>query len=428
MTSRILSSNALGSSSAWDTSRPPELASNSLRSEPPHEYTQFTVQQSDAKQPMINLLDKTLGQNSPLENYLSPRDVGPALRNVYEVDPLRDHRWPSFLQRRPQASVFHSVGWLEALHRTYGYEPVVFTTSPPTSDLENGMLFCRVRSWATGSRSVSLSFSDHCEPLCDLDREFDSLIRGPQIARARHQWKYLEIRPVDQGFGDRAKALGFKSLAKYLVHVIDLRPTAQVIFRRLHKDSVQRRVRRAERAGIVEICGKSQEHLKNFYRLMVRTRARHNLPPQPYHWFRNLLDCLGDAADLRLAYRDSVPVAGVLVLHFKGTSYYKYGCSDERAHCLGVMPFLLWRAVLHAKLIGSTSFDLGRTGIDNHSLIAFKNRWTSISQPLTYWTFPSDRSLTLMKDWKLTMVKCLCALLPDWMLEAAGRLTYRHTG
>jgi hypothetical protein len=29
---------------AWATSRPPRLASNSLHSEPLHEYTQFTVQ------------------------------------------------------------------------------------------------------------------------------------------------------------------------------------------------------------------------------------------------------------------------------------------------------------------------------------------------------------------------------------------------
>jgi len=380
------------------------------------------------KQPMRNLLDEALKQNSPAEHYVWPQDAGPLLPNVYEVDPLRDRRWPSFLQRRPQASVFHSVGWLEALHRTYGYEPIVFTTSPPTSDLQNGLLFCRVRSWATGSRCVSLSFSDHCEPLCDPNREFDILIRGLQIARARQQWKYLEVRTVDQGFGDRAKALGFKSSAKYLIHVIDLRPTAEVIFRRLHKDSVQRRVHRAERAGIVEIRGKSQGHLKDFYQLMVRTRARHDLPPQPCHWFRNLLDCLGDAADLRLAYRDSIPVAGVLVLHFKGTSYYKYGCSDERAHHLGVMPLLLWRAVLRAKFIGSTSFDLGRTDIDNHGLVVFKNHWTSLSQPLTYWTFPSDRSITFMRDWKRTMVKRLCALLPDRMLEATGRLTYRHIG
>ncbi|PYT45466.1 MAG: hypothetical protein DMG45_01550, partial [Acidobacteria bacterium] len=61
-----------------------------------------------------------------------------SLSDIYEVDPLRDPRWQKLLGQHPQASIFHSVGWLDALHRTYGYEPVVLTTSPPESSLENG--------------------------------------------------------------------------------------------------------------------------------------------------------------------------------------------------------------------------------------------------------------------------------------------------
>ena len=51
---------------------------------------------------------------------------------VYAIDPLHDARWPEFVCRHPNASVFHTRGWLRALQTTYGYEPVVFTTSAPT--------------------------------------------------------------------------------------------------------------------------------------------------------------------------------------------------------------------------------------------------------------------------------------------------------
>jgi lipid II:glycine glycyltransferase (peptidoglycan interpeptide bridge formation enzyme) len=103
-----------------------------------------------------------------------------------------------------------------------------------------------------------------------------------------------------------------------------MEPAVEEIFTRLDKNSVQRRVRHAERAGVVEVCGNSQELVRDFYQLLVRTRARHNIPPQPYAWFGNLLNCMGNAADLRLAYMNNVPVAAILVLHFKDTSYYKY--------------------------------------------------------------------------------------------------------
>ncbi len=94
---------------------------------------------------------------------------------VYAIDPLHDARWPEFVCRHPNASVFHTRGWLRALQTTYGYEPVVFTTSAPDEGLTNALLFCVVRSWLTGSRLVSLPFSDHCEPLVEDADQFRAL-------------------------------------------------------------------------------------------------------------------------------------------------------------------------------------------------------------------------------------------------------------
>jgi lipid II:glycine glycyltransferase (peptidoglycan interpeptide bridge formation enzyme) len=178
----------------------------------------------------------------------------------------------------------------------------------------------------------------------------------------------------------------------------------------------------------VEVCGNSQGLLRDFYQLLVRTRARHSLPLQPYAWFSNLLNCMGEAVDLRLAYMENVPVAAVWVFHFNGKSYYKYGCSDERFHKLGAMPFLLWRAILKAKSIGSKTFDLGRTEESHHGLIAFKNHWTRVSESLTYWTSPSEKSITFIENWKQRTVKHVCAHMPVRWLEAVGTLLYRHAG
>src|SRR5690242_12893147 len=86
---------------------------------------------------------------------------------VLAINPLVDDRWPEFIGRHPNASVFHSRGWLSALQSTYGYEPLAFTTSAPSEELKNALLFCVVRSWLTGSRLVSLPFSDHCDPLVE---------------------------------------------------------------------------------------------------------------------------------------------------------------------------------------------------------------------------------------------------------------------
>ena len=73
---------------------------------------------------------------------------------VHVLDPLSDSRWDEFLERHPRASVFHSRGWLEALKRTYGYEPIVLTTTAQ-GPLENGLALCRVSTWTSRRAGVA---------------------------------------------------------------------------------------------------------------------------------------------------------------------------------------------------------------------------------------------------------------------------------
>src|ERR1700693_4673560 len=81
---------------------------------------------------------------------------------LWVLDPLRDPRWLELIKKHPAASVFHSREWLSALRLAYGYEPVVYTNCEPSAELTSGIVFCKVRSWLTGRRLVSLPFSDHC--------------------------------------------------------------------------------------------------------------------------------------------------------------------------------------------------------------------------------------------------------------------------
>ena len=88
-------------------------------------------------------------------------------RAVHRFEPLNDARWDEFLGRHSRASLFHSTPWLKALNQTYDYPVVGYTTCEPGEELKNALVFCRVESWLTGRRLVSLPFSDHCEPLVD---------------------------------------------------------------------------------------------------------------------------------------------------------------------------------------------------------------------------------------------------------------------
>jgi hypothetical protein len=345
---------------------------------------------------------------------------------IYFVDPLQDKRWADFVNWHPKASVFHTPPWLEALSRTYGYRPIVFTTSPPGSPLENGLVSCDVRSWLTGRRLVSLPFSDYCEPLFNSSGDLQLLMRYFQDGVAQGKWRYVEFRPVDGIVEAAAGRDSFQRSGNYFWHRLYLQLQTEDLFRSFDKDSVQRRIRRAERAGLREECGRSEDLLRRFYDLLVMTRKRHGLPPQPYAWFRNLGNTFGDSLEIWMATKEKVPVASILTLRFKDIVYYKYGCSDARYNNLGATPLLLWRAIAAAKSTHARAFDFGRTEANNEGLINFKDKWAPRSNPLVYLRFP--RGVSQAEDRRLKVLKQVFGRMPGKLLALTGTIIYRHIG
>jgi CelD/BcsL family acetyltransferase involved in cellulose biosynthesis len=344
---------------------------------------------------------------------------------TYKIDPLCDPRWADFVERHPQASVFYTAGWLEALRRTYDYEPVAYTTTPPGVELTNGIALCRVDSGITGRRMVSLPFSDHCAPLVERDEELDGLAHALEHDCAREGWKYIEIRPRT---ACAVPPAWLAAVQPYVLHSIDLRPTMDEIFRRLHKNSTQKKIERAQREELAHEEGRGKALLAKFYHLLLRTRRRQQLLPQPRDWFSNLVDCLGDRVRIRVASKDGRPIASILTLSFKDVLVYKYGCSDERFHNLGGMQLLLWNAIQEGKRSGARVFDLGRSDSDNDGLILFKDRWGATRSPLAYWRYSARPSRAIVRLPNAQWAKRIFAHLPDTLLIAAGKILYKHFG
>ena len=346
---------------------------------------------------------------------------------VYQVHPLQDPRWAEFVDRHPGSSVFHTVAWLDALYRTYGYEPIAYTTAPPGISLEDGLVFCRVTSWLTGRRLVSLPFSDHCEPL--MATVADEQLFASTIEQTLHRetLPYAEIRATGDLF--TTSRLSHPARA-YCFHRLDLRPDLTTLFRNCHKSSMQRKILRAEREGLTCEIGRSQALLNAFWDLLLMTRRRHRIPPQPQDWFRNLIACFGDALQIRVAFKDKRPVAAILTLRHKDTIVYKYGCSDSRFNNLGGTQLLFWRAIQDARRDGLHVFDLGRSECDNAGLITFKDHLGSARSTLTYSRFslspPSERSGTNAAEWAGRIARGVVPYLPDRILGMIGRVLYRH--
>jgi hypothetical protein len=260
----------------------------------------------------------------------------------------------------------------------------------------------------------------------DLTELCSRLIRSDGPKRPGH----IEIRPVRPLQEPNEP---WEPTRRYYLHIIDLTPDLRTLFRNCHKDSTQRKVRRAERERLTCESGRSETLLSAFYGLLLLTRRRHEIPPQPLAWFRNLIDCFGEALTIRVASKNGQPAAAILTLRHKDTLVYKYGCSDERLNNLGGTQLLFWRTIEEAKAGNILRFDLGRSDIANEGLITFKNRWGAVAQPLVYSRLsrskrPSASGFTGMDNWARDFGKRILPHLPDSIFTAIGKTLYRHIG
>jgi CelD/BcsL family acetyltransferase involved in cellulose biosynthesis len=345
---------------------------------------------------------------------------------IYRLDPLRDPRWGELIGRHPRASVFHTPAWLKSLEQTYGFEPVAFTTSAPAEKLTNALVFCVVRSRLTGRRLVSLPFSDHCEPLVDDADDLRMLCSFAVRLRSQERWRYVEIRPASPI--ESAPADGFETSQTFYLHRLDLRPDLATIVRGFHKDSIRRKIRRAEREGLTYEEGRGEPALRQLCHLLELTRDRHRVPLQPLSWFGNLVDNCGDDLCIRIASRAGEPVAGMMTLRHASTLVYKYGGSDARLHPLGGVPFLFWRTIEEARRGGVLELDLGRSDRDNPGLVTFKEHLGAQPFALRYWRAPRATRGPSTPGWPISVMKQVFFRLPRRVRRAAGGYLYPHLG
>jgi CelD/BcsL family acetyltransferase involved in cellulose biosynthesis len=369
---------------------------------------------------------------------------------MYWIDPIGDARWADLVARHPQGSVFHTPSWMEALRRTYGYRPIVLTSCSPEDELVDGIPFCEVKSWINGSRLVSLPFSDHCEPLLRNLEDLGGFVEYLRQNFGRSSWEYIELRFAGQtnqdsqngsvapksegrrhesdppGLDDAASS--FAKYEEYNLQRIDLRSGLEAIFNNFHRSCIRRKIQRAEREGLEYEAGRSESHLKKFYRLLVLTRRRHGLPPQPLRWFRNLMDCFPEDLAIHIASKHDQPIAAILTLLYKSTLVYKYGCSDAAFHMLGAMPMLFWRAIQDGVQQGAEEFDLGRSSMDNPGLSVFKQHLGAANSKLTYLRLGRYCASISTGDSPSRIASTVFTIMPARLAQVAGRVLYRHMG
>jgi Acetyltransferase (GNAT) domain len=339
------------------------------------------------------------------------------------VDPTRFPGWDERLSRHPDATVFHTSAWARVLSETYTYLPAYFT-SIEKDQLVALLPFMEIRSWITGTRGISLPFTDASAPILPDGFGFEEAM-GQVIALAESRgWRTVEIRGRVPGMEH------LPSSSEYLSHDLDLTGGEEPLFSR-YRPNVHRNIRKAEREGISVSEDRTPEGLREFYRLNCLTRRAHGLPPQPIRFFEHLREHVLEKGlgCLMMARHNQKAVAGALFLLFGGKAIYKYGASDRHHQQLRANNLIFRDAIRLLCRKGVRTLSFGRTDLAHEGLTQFKLSWGSEETRLQYFRFDvrSKTWLTRQKA-RVSPWEGMISKMPIPVLRLVGDIAYRHVG
>lgn len=340
------------------------------------------------------------------------------------VDPTRFPGWDDRLSHHPEATVFHTSAWARVLSETHSYLPAYFTIYE--KDRIVGLLpFMEIRSWITGTRGVSLPFTDASIPILPCNFGFAEAMAQVIAFAGKRGWRTVEIRGCGTGMEN------LPASAEYQSHDLDLTGGEELLFSR-YRPNVQRNIRKAERDGITVSEDRTREGLMEFYRLNCLTRREHGLPPQPARFFECLREHVLDRGlgFLMMARHKKKPVAGALFLLFGGKAIFKYGASDRRYQEFRPNNLIFRDAIRLLCGKGARTLSFGRTDLLHEGLRQFKESWGATATMLRYVKYDVgsrsylEGSATRQSTfWNRTM-----SMLPVPVLRIVGNVAYRHVG
>lgn len=362
-------------------------------------------------------------------NHLRPKDKrstpDPRQKEPYIqiLNPESYEKWDDEIYMVHDCSVFHSVAWAKVLSDSYHYTPC-YLVSYDEDKLSTIVPMMDIKSFLTGSRGVSLPFTDYCDPLISEGLNFQDVLDQIIQYAKKHNWKFIELRGGDKYLPDAVPSSSFFG------HRLNLSHKENEIYK-LFKNTFKRNIKKAASSGVTINFFTTLQAIKEFYRLNCITRKRHGLPPQPYRFFEKMYEHIisKKTGIVVLASYNNIYIAGAIFFHFGVEAIYKYGASDMNYQNLRPNNLVMWEAIKWYAQRKYKTLSLGRTETENHGLRQFKLGMGAQEYSINYYRYDLKNGSFVKEPEKVSsfLVK-IFGKMPIFALKIIGTLYYRHAG
>jgi hypothetical protein len=334
--------------------------------------------------------------------------------------------WDAYAGSHPHSTPSHLSFWLNAICTTYSFAPLLYVAKNDAGEIVGVFPLFKIVSHLTGTRVVSIPFSDYGGPLGNDPGVEAEMIRHMQ-AENRNKTKYLEIR------GALRQPDGFLPYPYYKRHVLDLQQGMALIQKGMDKKTIMYSIRKAEKAGVSTRHENTLLGLDAFCHLNNLTRKKHGVPCQPRAFFENLFKNMvsGGHGFILVAVHGADVCAASWFLTIANRIHYKYSASDPLLlKKYSPNHLLTWHAITWGSEHGYSSLDFGRTSPDNEGLIRYKNMWGMKDLELPYYYYPHVKGAASTKESGLSyrIMTLLWRHMPLPVMESISSVLYKQLG
>lgn len=349
---------------------------------------------------------------------LAPFITRSASKPLRVVGPADAPSWDAYVEAHPKGTVFHTSAMIDVYAAVPRYEP--FAAAAVNADGNIVALLVAVRietlsglasSWA--SRSVL-----HAEPICNDDDEGIEalLLLLHHLDRTMgSRTVFSEVRPIGPPGAEQVALEKCGYVFKdYFNYIVDLTQDAERLWNGLSR-SCRQNINRCRRRNVVIHEETSHHGVRTMYALIQASYRRAKVPLADVSLFHAALERLPrGAVQIRIATHHGAPVAGGIVLVFKGRVYAWYGGTTRPA---GVTPFdgFTWDEIQWGHRNRQQVYDFGGAGWpdDDYGPRRFKAKFGG--QLVNH-----GRYLKVYSDWKLAVAKTSFRVLRG-VVSSAGR-------
>lgn len=328
-----------------------------------------------------------------------------------------------FIETNEKATIYHHPAWLRALEKSFGHEVYYLLIQNSSKSIDGILPLMVINSPLTGRRITSLPFSTYCDPIIN-EESLQQVLRFLKEQFGRYN--NFEMRTLSD-FQD--KLTNFQINSDYCTHILELNDSLDKTFLKFHPTSVRASIRRAEKNNLSINWDTSKLNLKIFYQLELQLRKRRLLPPIPFNFFKNVFEECSkfNLISIPVIYKDKLPIAAGLILHFKDKFYLEYTASKKRYLNFYPNHKLFFEVIKKAHNSGAKYVDFGRTDLTNFSLMTFKEKWATIKKPIFIYNYPNISFK--VRGSKSSLIRSLLRLnrfLPNKFLDLEGKFFYKH--